>query len=104
MRKILFALLDFPLYFLKAFFCLFRQSISELLFIMGIIADLAAFCSDLVTPCFVDSIHLLCYTIDIIVDAGLNFYVRATLRLWHSKCPSDTDVLKISSLPKRGTL
>ena len=38
------------------------------------------------------------------ISAGLNFYVRATLRLWHSECPSDTDVLKISSLPKRGTL
>ena len=38
------------------------------------------------------------------ISAGLNFYVRATLRLWHSECPSDTDVLKISSLPKRGAL
>ena len=32
--------------------------------------------------------------------AGLNFCVRATLRLRCSGCPSDTDVLKISSLPK----
>ena len=38
------------------------------------------------------------------ISAGLNFCVRATLRLWHSGCPPDTDVLKISSLPKRGTL
>ena len=38
------------------------------------------------------------------IIAGLNFCVRATLRLWHFECPPDTDVLKISSLPKRGTL
>ena len=38
------------------------------------------------------------------VSAVLNFYVRATLRLRDSECPPDTDVLKISSLPKRGTL
>ena len=38
------------------------------------------------------------------VSAVLNFYVRATLRLRHPECPPDTDVLKISSLPKRGTL
>ena len=38
------------------------------------------------------------------VSAVLNFYVRATLRLRASECPPDTDVLKISSLPKRGTL
>ena len=35
------------------------------------------------------------------VSAVLNFYVRATLRLRASECPPDTDVLKISSLPKR---
>ena len=34
------------------------------------------------------------------ISAGLNFCVRATLRLRHSGCPPDTDVLKISSLPK----
>ena len=34
------------------------------------------------------------------ISAGFNFCVRATLRLWHSGCPPDTDVLKISSLPK----
>ena len=34
------------------------------------------------------------------ISAGLNFCVRATLRLRHSRCPPDTDVLKISSLPK----
>mgnify|MGYP006992630537 FL=1 len=34
------------------------------------------------------------------MSAGLNFCVRATLRLRCSGCPSDTDVLKISSLPK----
>ena len=34
------------------------------------------------------------------ISAGLNFCVRATLRLRRSGCPSDTDVLKISSLPK----
>ena len=34
------------------------------------------------------------------ISAGLNFCVRATLRLRHFECPSDTDVLKISSLPK----
>ena len=38
------------------------------------------------------------------VSAVLNFYVRATLQLRHPECPPDTDVLKISSLPKRGTL
>ena len=37
------------------------------------------------------------------VSAVLNFCVRAMLRLWHFGCPSDTDVLKISSLPKRST-
>ena len=39
---------------------------------MGIIADLAAFCSDLVNPCFVDSFYLLCYTIDVIAKQGLH--------------------------------
>ena len=34
------------------------------------------------------------------MSAGLNFCVRATLRLRHFGCPSDTDVLKISSLSK----
>ena len=34
------------------------------------------------------------------ISAGLNFCVRATLRLRHFGCPPDTDVLKISSLPK----
>ena len=37
------------------------------------------------------------------ISAGLNFCVRAMLRLRHSGCPPDTDVLKISSLPKRST-
>ena len=34
------------------------------------------------------------------ISAGLSFCVRATLRLRHFGCPPDTDVLKISSLPK----
>ena len=37
------------------------------------------------------------------ISAEINFYVRATLRLRDSECPPDTDVLKISSLPKRST-
>ena len=34
------------------------------------------------------------------IIAGLNFCVRATLRLRLFECPPDTAVLKISSLPK----
>ena len=43
---------------------------------MGIIADLAAFCSDLVTPCFVDSSCLLCYTIDVIANNDHACFMR----------------------------
>ena len=43
---------------------------------MVIIADLAAFCSDLVTPCFVDSSCLLCYTIDVIADNDHACFMR----------------------------
>ena len=43
---------------------------------MVIIADLAAFCSDLVTPRFVDSSCLLCYTIDVIADNDHACFMR----------------------------
>ena len=43
---------------------------------MVIIADLAAFCSDLVTPCFVDSSCLLCYTIDVIANNDHACFMR----------------------------
>lgn len=43
---------------------------------MVIIADLAAFCSDLVTPCFVDSSCLLCYTRGVIANNDHACFMR----------------------------